>query len=250
MARPVTYAASDLFQLVVDMSPSALAPTSTAPLFPFSLAQHFLIATPDMDDRRFQRSVIYLWEHGMGGASGLCINQPGAATLSHLMQQIQLPLPRADLQHMNVGWGGPLHPERGFVLHSAMRYRSAPLSDADTDADTPTTPLQAVSDAASEQPAQSYQSSITLPDGLQLTTSRDILSDFSEGTGPQHILPVLGYASWGAGQLDKEYRAGYWLAVQANHHILFHTPIHARYQAACALLGIHNFALLTRSAHE
>lgn len=179
---------------------------------PFNLAQHFLIAMPGLEDDAFARSVIYLCDYSEQGAIGLCINKPDEMLVDDLFEQVHLPLPRADLKGAPVLWGGPVQRERGFLLHPAMRDPSTQESV--------------------------YASTMSLPDGLQMTTSRDILQQISEGSGPQHVLVALGYSAWGEGQLEEELGQNSWLTVPASHDILFSTPVQQRYDAALQLLGI------------
>ena len=82
-----------------------------------NLSQHFLIAMPGLQDSGFERSVIYICEHNEHGAFGLCINKPLEMPLEDLFAQNRLPLKRADLIGQRICWGGPLHPDHGFLLH-------------------------------------------------------------------------------------------------------------------------------------
>lgn len=179
---------------------------------------HFLIAMPGMEDPGFARSVVYICEHTERGALGLCINKPLGLTLSELFEQIKLPLKRDDLHDLPVCWGGPLQPERGFVLH--------------------TQPQTAQEDATGDTARWHYASSLLTADGLQMTTSRDILEALSEGGGPAPLFAALGHASWDQGQLEKEVRDNSWLTVPANHALIFDTPLDMRYDRAIRLLGV------------
>lgn len=179
---------------------------------------------PGMEDPGFARSVIYICEHTERGALGLCINKPLGLTLSELFEQIKLPLKRDDLQDLPVCWGGPLQPERGFVLHTQP----------------PITEEESASDVASNDTTARwhYASSLLTADGLQMTTSRDILEAISEGDGPAPLFAALGHASWEQGQLEKEMRDNSWLTVPASHALIFDTPLDMRYDRAIRLLGV------------
>lgn len=179
-----------------------------------NLAQHFLIAMPNLDDDLFGRSLIYVCEHNEQGALGLCINQPMPMLLADLFEQMQLPLHRADLQQQPLFWGGPVQSERGFMLHPQQ----------------PT----------AEQSPWPYASSLKTPDGLQMTTSKDIVHMLSAGGGPTQLFATLGYAAWDYQQLEEELATHSWLAVPAEnaHHIIFSMPHEKRYDAALQLLGI------------
>lgn len=192
-------------------------------------SQHFLIAMPGMEDPAFARSVVYICEHNKHGALGLCINKPLGMTLAELFEQIRMPLKRHDLQDLPVCWGGPVQPERGFILHP--QHENAPTEEEQAD-DAST------NDAATDDARWHYTSSLHTPDGLQMTTSRDILEALSEGSGPASLFAALGYASWGQGQLEDEIRHNSWLTVPANQALIFNTPIDMRYNLAFELLGI------------
>ena len=177
------------------------------------LAQHFLIAMPGMEDDLFAQSVVYICEHGAHGALGLVINKPADLLLDDLFEQVSMPLGRKDLQGTSILWGGPVQTERGFVLHPRVEDPESKLS--------------------------AYDSSMTMADGLQLTTSRDILQELSEGRGPERLLLTLGYSAWDGGQLEDELTRNSWLPVPASHAVLFDTPVPQRYDKAMELLGIH-----------
>ena len=177
------------------------------------LAQHFLIAMPGMEDDLFAQSVVYICEPGAHGALGLVINKPADLLLDDLFEQVSMPLGRKDLQGTSILWGGPVQTERGFVLHPRVEDPESKLS--------------------------AYDSSMTMADGLQLTTSRDILQELSEGRGPERLLLTLGYSAWDGGQLEDELKRNSWLTVLASHAVLFDTPVPQRYDKAMELLGIH-----------
>ena len=186
-------------------------------------SQHFLIAMPGMEDPGFARSVVYICEHNEHGALGLCINKSLGITMSELFEQIQSPLKRNDLQDQPVCWGGPVQPERGFILH--------PQHQQETSDD------ELAPDDAADATRWHYTSSLRTPDGLQMTTSRDIIEALAEGNGPAQLLAALGYSSWGQGQLEDEVRHNSWLTVPANPALIFDTPLDMRYTRAIELLG-------------
>ncbi len=184
-----------------------------------NLSQHFLIAMPGLQDSGFGRSVIYICEHNEHGAFGLCINKPLEMPLEDLFAQNRLPLKRTDLIGQRICWGGPLHPEHGFILHKKH------FEDQKTETDP------------------SYTSSLQTADGLQMTTSRDVLDALSEGYGPSHVFAALGYSAWGSGQLEDEIRSNSWLTVAAEHTLIFEVPFDERYDRAMLLLGVQPWAL-------
>lgn len=191
----------------------------------FNLTNHFLIAMPGLQDEVFGRSVVYLCEHSPRGALGLVINKPAEMRMEALFNKVDLPLQRADLSESPVFQGGPVQTERGFVLHEPIIVPS----------DTPNESL--------------YASTMTIPGGLEMTTSKDVLEAISSGAGPRKVLVSLGYSAWGEGQLETELGENSWLTVNADPAVIFDTPVEQRYDRALALLGLEAWMLTTQAGH-
>jgi putative transcriptional regulator len=190
-----------------------------------NLTHHFLIAMPGLEDETFAKSVVYLCEHSERGALGLVINKPSDINLQSLLQKVDLDLRRQDLTDTPVFQGGPVQTERGFVLHEAMQ-------------------------ADSEKPEDSgYSSTLSIPGGLEMTTSKDVLEALSTGAGPRRVLVTLGYASWGEGQLESELAENTWLTVGADPSVIFDTPIGQRWDRALGLLGLQAWMLSPDAGH-
>jgi putative transcriptional regulator len=181
------------------------------------LSRQLLLAMPGRVAGSLADSVIYLCEHTEHGALGLVINRPTDLTVGDLLKRIQLEIAInvGAVQDAPVVFGGPVQTDRGFVLH-------VPLGD--------------------------YSSSVKVGD-VALTTSRDVLEDVAEGRGPEQMLVTLGYAGWGAGQLESEMAQNAWLNVGATHSLLFQTPFENRYEAALAQLGISSSMLASDIGH-
>jgi putative transcriptional regulator len=192
---------------------------------PTNLTNHFLIAMPGLQDPLFGHSVVYLCEHSQRGALGLVINKPCEIDLKGLFDKVDLALTRPDLQKTPVFFGGPVQTERGFVLHDA----TFPGSDKP------------------EQPV--YASTMVIPGGLEMTTSRDVLEAISTGSGPRRLLVSLGYAAWGEGQLESELGENSWLTVEADARLIFETPVAERYAQALKLLGLEPWMLSPDAGH-
>lgn len=169
------------------------------------LERQFLIAMPGMEDPNFSRGVTLLCQHNDEGALGITINRPSEFTLRELLSQVGLRCEQTELAGRQVFDGGPVHRERGFVLHS---------------------------------PDRSYASSLAVGPDILITTSRDVLEEIAAGRGPQRFLVALGYAGWGAGQLEEEIRDNAWLNVMADADLLFDLPVEQRWAGAVARLGI------------
>jgi putative transcriptional regulator len=204
------------------------------------LSHHFLIAMPGLEDPTFAKSVVYLCEHSERGAMGLIINKPGELSLKHLFDKVELPLHREDLLQSNVLHGGPVQTERGFVLHEPML--EADLEDSEKPAPAPSPEAESKSNSI-------YASTLSVPGGLAMTTSKDVLEAMSNGSGPKRVLVTLGYASWGEGQLESEIGENSWLTVEADPTVIFDTPIEKRYEKALALLGLQPWMLLNQAGH-
>ena len=204
------------------------------------LPHHFLIAMPGLEDPTFAKSVVYLCEHSERGAMGLIINKPGELSLKHLFDKVELPLHREDLLQSNVLHGGPVQTERGFVLHEPML--EADLEDSEKPAPAPSPEAESKSNSI-------YASTLNVPGGLAMTTSKDVLEAMSNGSGPKRVLVTLGYAAWGEGQLESEIGENSWLTVEADPTVIFDTPIEKRYEKALALLGLQPWMLLNQAGH-
>ena len=169
------------------------------------LANHFLIAMPGLTDPNFHHTVTYLCEHDEEGAMGLVINRPIEMQLGDLLQHVGIRVEDDEVLSRPVFLGGPVQPERGFVLHE-------PLGD--------------------------WDATMQVTDRIGVTASQDILAAIARGEGPERFLVALGYAGWGAGQLEEEMLANAWLSGPADPGILFETPVEARWEAAARHLGV------------
>ena len=178
-----------------------------------NLTHHFLIAMPGLEDEAFSKSVIYMCEHSERGALGLIINKPSDINVQGLFDKVELPLRRADLTLNPVFQGGPVQTERGFVLHESMLPGSESV----------------------------YASTMSIPGGLEMTTSKDVLEALSTGAGPRKVFVSLGYSAWGEGQLESELLDNSWLTVEADLSVIFDTPVEQRYSSALKLLGLESW---------
>jgi putative transcriptional regulator len=192
---------------------------------PINLTHHFLIAMPGLEDETFNKSVVYLCEHNQRGALGLIINKPSDVNLKRLFDKVELPLHRSDLSKALVFQGGPMQTERGFVLHDSMISSGAHSDES------------------------AYASTMVIPGGLEMTTSRDVLEALSSGFGPRRVLVSLGYSAWGEGQLETELGENTWLTVGADPEVIFETPFEQRYDRALGLLGLQAWILSPDAGH-
>ena len=182
----------------------------------------FLIAMPGMADANFARTVVYICAHSEDGAMGFVINRPQQLSFSDVLLHLDLVgeeevirLPGATLD-FPIRCGGPVESGRGFVLHS--------------------------DDYLSE-------SSIPVSDDICLTATLDIVRAISRGHGPQRGLMMLGYAGWGAGQIENEIGANGWLTCPAQEELIFDTNLDSKYERALALMGVTPAMLSTEAGH-
>ncbi len=183
------------------------------------LTNQFLIAMPGMRDENFAGTVIYLCEHTERGALGLVINKPIDIKLKNLFEKVELSLDREEFAEQPVYFGGPVQTERGFVLHEKLGLETV------------------------------YNSTMSVPGGLEMTTSKDVLEAMSNGAGPKKVLVTLGYSGWQAGQLEDEIGRNGWLTVDADPAVIFDTPIERRYERAVSLLGFDPLMLSQDAGH-
>ncbi len=172
---------------------------------PLCLSNQFLIAMPSLNDTNFSRSVTYICQHDEHGALGIVINQPLELTLGDVLNDLELATDHDTVYNSSVFLGGPVQCERGFVLH---------------------------------QPIGEWEATLNISDEIGLTASRSILAAIAEGKGPKNNIVVLGYAGWGAGQLEQEMLANSWLSGPADSEIIFDLPVEQRWQAAATHAGV------------
>jgi len=192
---------------------------------PINLTHHFLIAMPGVEDESFSRSVVYLCEHSERGALGLIINKPMPVRLEGLPDKSDLSLGREDLRSDVVYRGGPVQTDRGFVLHDAFVAEGIATDES------------------------IYASTMSIPGGLEMTTSKDVLEALSNGAGPRRVFVSLGYSSWGEGQLESELSENAWLTVGADVALIFEAPVAERYDRALGLLGLQSWTLSPEVGH-
>ena len=173
--------------------------------FEGSLTNQLLIAMPGMADPNFTTTVTLICEHNDEGALGIVINRPLDLKLAGLFEQLDVKDPDPEAAELPVLMGGPVGPERGFVLHD---------------------------------PGNKYENSLEVSADIHLTLSRDVIDAMATGTGPGKSLVALGYAGWEPGQLENEMLANSWLNAPATPEIVFDTPFDDRWMSAARILGI------------
>ena len=181
-----------------------------------NLTNQLLIAMPGMLDPNFSTTVTLICEHNEDGALGIVINRPLDLKLGGLFDQLDVTDADPEAAESPVLSGGPVGPERGFVLHN---------------------------------PGLSFENSLAVSDAIQLTLSRDVIDAMATGKGPEKSIVALGYAGWESGQLEQEMLDNSWLNVPATPQIVFDTPFADRWKQAAQAIGIDISRLSPEAGH-
>jgi putative transcriptional regulator len=168
------------------------------------LTGRLLLAMPGMGDPRFDHAVIAMCVHDENGALGVGIGKLHPGLRFHQLLE-NVGLEPGEAPDAPVHNGGPVEPQRGFILHS---------------------------------PEWQLDDTVTVEGRFGLSASLEALKAITRGEGPERWLFALGYAGWGAGQLDDEMKAHGWYAADAGERIVFGTPAAVRWTAAWKAEGI------------
>ena len=187
------------------------------------LGSRMLIAMPGMSDPRFDRSLIYVCAHSENGAMGIIVNRliPMMSFLDLISSLDIVPDERhRDMNgvfQMAVQFGGPVEPERGFVLHTSDYFTA--------------------------------DSSLPITERIALTATLDILRAMANGQGPMRAILALGYAGWAPGQLEDEIGRNGWLHCDADDDLLFGDRHDDKYNKALGKLGVDPAMLSSDAGH-
>lgn len=181
-----------------------------------TFTNHLLIAMPTLNDPNFAQAVTLVCEHTDKGALGIVLNKPLPMKLSDVLTQMQLEPSSNEIAAQPVLRGGPVHTDRGFVLH---------------------------------RPGGDWDHTHKVSESIQVTTSRDVLAAMARGEGPSDAFIALGYAGWDAGQLEREMRENTWLSMPVDARVVFELPFEERWLAAWRFLGIDVDRLSPDSGH-
>jgi putative transcriptional regulator len=183
-----------------------------------SFKDHFLIAMPSLDETFFERAVIYICEHDQKGAMGIMVNRPIGVEVEDLLEQMELYLsPEFSFSLDNqVLIGGPVAPERGFVLHTPQKH---------------------------------WINSTEISEEIMLTSSRDILAAIGSDKSPEQFIVALGYAGWSKDQLEQEIVDNTWLTIKATPDLLFNIDHEHLWQMATQQLGFDIWQMSSQIGH-
>lgn len=182
------------------------------------LTGKLLIAMPGMGDPRFQGSVVFLCSHSGDGAMGLIVNKPmPEIRFSDMLDQLEID-GRDAAPDLPVCFGGPVEMRRGFVLHTG-EYRGW------------------------------QEDALRVDERFAMTATLDVLEDIAKRRGPRRALMALGYAGWGAGQIEDEIRDNGWLTADADPELVFGARMEAKWDAALGSIGVHPLSLSSEAGH-
>lgn len=176
-----------------------------------SLVNKCLVAMPDMNDERFESSVIYICSHDeKKGTTGLVLNKPCMLSFSDVLSQLHISSSLDKDKYPKVLWGGPVEQIRGFILHSSdfVGFETQKVTDS-----------------------------------LSITASIDVLSEIAKDKGPKKYLLALGYSHWDIGQLELEIAGNSWLVFDANEDFLFNCPVSQKWERALSMIGVNPLML-------
>lgn len=186
-------------------TPDVTPPTETEIA---NLTGKILIAMPGMTDQRFERSVVLVCAHSDDGAMGLVLNHPlPEIDFGELLEQLGIEVEET-ARPVQIRFGGPVEPGRGFVLHKVAEHGQDP------------------------------EGRMRIGNALAMTTTRDILEDLAQGQGPEPAVLALGYAGWGPGQLESEMLANGWLTGESAEDLIFDQANDDKWQRALRAQGI------------
>lgn len=180
-------------------------------------SNQLLIAMPNLTENLiFDRALIYLCEHSEAGAIGIMVNHPTEFKLKMIFEQLEIANPSETMSAQPVYLGGPVQQERGFVLH---------------------------------KPCEGFKASMEIDDNISISTSKESLTKMAKGAGPSQSLVALGYAGWGASQLDNEIKQNVWLTCSPSDELIFELPVELKWEKALESLGIDPKHLSSHSGH-
>ncbi len=171
---------------------------------------------PSLEGEGFSKSVTFLCQHDEEGALGIVINKLHTMKMEAIFDQLSVSAVRPEIAETLLFVGGPVQPERVFILHT---------------------------------PAGNWDSTLKVNEKFSLTSSKDILEAIAEDRGPEKWLVALGYAGWYAGQLEEEIQHNAWLHGEAESHIIFEEPVIQRWELAGHRIGVDISLMSTDTGH-
>lgn len=181
-----------------------------------SIAPALLVAMPQLLDPNFHRTVVLLVQHDAGGSFGVVLNRDTGVSAERLCRGLDLEW--GGDPGREIGWGGPVQPQTGWLLFGA----GVALDEVDVHEVAP---------------------------GLHFAGLPDALPQLAAHP-PEALRPLLGYAGWGPGQLEAELAQGAWLLAPAEARLVFEVPVEAMWATVLRGLGVEPATLVAgRGVH-
>lgn len=174
------------------------------------LAPGFLVAAPTLRDPNFSRSVVLLIDHREDGSLGFVINKKARVPFESVIEELELGDDEQPPPDVPVLVGGPVAPNTGWIVFDPTH---SPMA---------------------------LETTIEVSPRIRVSASKELLEQLATTPAEEaerHML-VLGYAGWGAGQLDEEIRQGSWIPVDLDEKVVFDAPYEERWELALSVLGI------------
>lgn len=181
------------------------------------LTNTFIAAMPQLDEPTFAGTLIYIYQHGSQGASGLIINKKLDVKIGNVFERMNFQERNLEFSEQSIYFGGPVKLEHGFILHTPSKNKR-------------------------------WENTLKINDKIAITTSKDILNDACENNNFGKMLVALGQATWMPGQLEYEIQNNFWLTLPINYDIIFNTPAELRYDAALEQFGFNSYQLVANAA--
>lgn len=175
-----------------------------------------LVASPQLEDPWFSRTVVLLCDLSDDGAIGVILNRTTDVEVGQVLEQMEI-AQGGGIEQV-VRWGGPVQPGAVFLT-----FRDQPLPCR----------VRSVHEEEEEDAELAFAVSV----GLRVTPSRDIIAAVA-GTGAASSFLTLGYAGWAPGQLEQEIREGSWLLLEVDEELVMHVPPEEQWERCVATLGV------------
>jgi putative transcriptional regulator len=172
------------------------------------LSPGFLVASPSLLEPNFHRTVVLLVDHRPEGSLGFVVNRPASVMLSGMIVKLGFQEGKTVAADAPVLVGGPVAPDTGWIIFDQRGFDEA------------------------------AEGAVRVSEGLAVSASRALLETVIQGNGPDRLLLALGYAGWGAGQLDSEIARGAWIPTDLDEGVVFDVPFEERWSHTLKSAGI------------
>ena len=173
-----------------------------------SLEGKILMASPRLEDRFFEKSLIYIFMHDKNGAFGVILNHEIGSVSNHeLLKLFDKNINKVKAERLPIVFGGPVNTERIIAL-SIDKQREKQFSS-----------LQ----------------SIVLHTDIQ-----NFVKNFIIKNNKSKLLLARGISAWDSSQLEDEIAENSWFIIQPNIDLIFSHEMKNKWSFAIEELGIKN----------